>query len=331
MNTLLLNASSDNDVLLAANLLKAGHLVAIPTETVYGLAANAHDDKAVESIFTAKGRPANHPLIVHIGRLEQLHKLACDIPAVAFTLARAFWPGPLTLLLNKAPQMNNVVTGGLDTIGVRMPDHPVSLPMLNNYDLMVAAPSANLYKKLSPTGAEQVFNSLRGKISAVLDGGPCEVGLESTIVDLTLFNATGEIFIRRSGHVTAKQISEAIGIQVNAWKPHNVPVPGNVSAHYQPCSRLLLKRTEQILAALDTASDLSIGFACHTRRLKEKLNSLTHPSIPLPADKQGFARNLYAALYQLDKTGVEQIWLELPPQSDDWTDVNDRLMRAAHR
>ncbi|WP_051275454.1 L-threonylcarbamoyladenylate synthase [Aestuariibacter salexigens] len=330
MNTILLDGADDRQLKKAAELLHNGKLVAIPTETVYGLAADAFNDDAVAAIFAAKGRPADHPLIVHIGRIEQLNQLARDIPPPAVELAKYFWPGPLTLLLNKSQHVPDVVTGGLATVGVRMPKHDVTQALLAENDLMVAAPSANPYKRLSPTSAEQVLHGLNGKIDAVLDGGMCHIGLESTIVDLTAFNETGDISIRRSGHITAEQISQVIGLPVNAWQPHELKVAGNVSAHYQPGPPLYLKSTNEIATKLRTLHDNIPGVVSYSDELSPILKALPPTRwIALPKDKAGFARALYAALYQLDRQCVPEIWLETPPDTLQWQDVNDRLSRAA--
>ena len=202
--TLLLNG--DEAVNQAVQLLQQGECVALPTETVYGLAADAANAQAVDKIFAAKGRPKNHPLIVHIPDVSHLEKWAADIPATAYALAEQFWPGPLTLLLKKAPHVDGVVTGGLDTIALRVPAHPLFLSVLAQLDSGLAAPSANRYKQLSPTIAEQVSKGLQGRIAAVLDGGPCAHGLESTIVDLV----SDLPRILRAGPITKQQLDVAL-------------------------------------------------------------------------------------------------------------------------
>ena len=331
MKTLLLDGASEIQIDNAAEMLKSGKLVAIPTETVYGLAADASNPDAVAAIFKAKGRPANHPLIVHIGDIEQLDRLAIQIPPVVQSLASHFWPGPLTLLLNKHPDVSDTVTGGLATIGVRMPDHQIVASMLAEHNLMVAAPSANPYKRLSPTSAEQVLSGLDGRIDAVLDGGPCEVGLESTILDLTEFNETGDLVIRRTGHITAEQISDAIGMAVQSWQPHDKAVPGNVSAHYQPSTTLRVLSADEISDKVALGLSAETGIISFSDALSNQLSSMVNvKNIKLPDDKPGYARMLYASLYQLDKSNASEIWLERPPGSDEWQDVNDRLSRATH-
>ena len=316
--TLLLSALTDQDA--AAKLLQAGELVAVPTETVYGLAADASNPQAVAKIFVAKGRPANHPLIVHIGDLAQLSSWARDIPAQALLLAKAFWPGPLTLLLAKADNVSPVVTGGKDSIGIRMPAHPVLLALLQQTGLAVAAPSANPYKKLSPTSALQVMAGLDGRIAAVLDGGDCSVGLESTIVDLT----TAQPQVLRAGPISAAELETVLGVPVSAPKSHNVAVPGNVKAHYQPGKPLKIFNKAELLSALQQSTDAVI---CLYQSAEFTDLALPH-SRQLPQDKAGYARLLYRSLFEADTLPGSQIYLEQPPQTPEWDDVNDRLRRA---
>lgn len=312
--------SATTDLALAADLLRAGELVAVPTETVYGLAANASDPAAVAKIFTAKGRPANHPLIVHIGHLAQLSDWAANVPAQAQLLAQAFWPGPLTLLLPKAAQVSPVVTGGKDSIGIRMPAHPVLLSLLQSTGLAVAAPSANPYKKLSPTSAAQVMAGLSGRIAAVLDGGDCSVGLESTIVDLTAEQPQ----VLRAGPISAAELEAVLGVPVSTPKSHNVAVPGNVKAHYQPGKPLkIFDKTELLTLLTQDATDIICLYQ------SAEIAGLDLPnSRRLPADKAGYARLLYRSLFEADALAGTKIYLEQPPQTAEWDDVNDRLRRA---
>ncbi len=320
MKTLRLTSESSSELSQAARILQAGGLVAVPTETVYGLAADAADEKAVSAIFTAKGRPSDHPLIVHVSGVDQLAQWATDIPAEAYLLAEAFWPGPLTLLLKKHPQVSSVVTGGLDTIGLRNPAHPVLLGLLKKAQLGVAAPSANPYKKLSPTTADQVYASLSGKVDAVLDGGPCAVGIESTIVDLSTGNAT----VLRPGPITAAQMTEVLGQSVTTPTEHTVAVPGNVEAHYQPGKPLCLMTTEQLKEQI-TDRDSEVACVYYSQSLADSMNT---QDIKMPKDKASYAQALYDTLYQLDQSEGKEIWLELPPVGEAWSDVHDRLKRA---
>lgn len=321
ISTQLLDATSTHDIAIAKEILRRGGLVAIPTETVYGLAANAMNPIAVKSIFAAKGRPSDHPLIVHIAGADKLVDWAREIPPVAYRLAAHFWPGPLTMLLRKCPHVPAEVTAGLDTIGLRVPANPVLLALLKDLEFGVAAPSANPYKRLSPTCAAQVFAQMSGRIDAVLDGGDCEVGLESTIVDLT----GRQLRILRAGPITAAQIAQCTGMPVSQPAQHDVAVPGNVREHYRPQTPLYMGTREQIVEAIEMKG---ARIAC--------LFYATAPTTPgtaktlvMPKEKALFAQRLYKTLYSLDGLGLDAIWLEFPPNGEQWRDVNDRLGRAA--
>ena len=324
LDTRRLDPARPDDLDAAVELLRAGRLVAVPTETVYGLAADARNPQAVLGIFAAKGRPTHHPLIVHLPSPTHLDRWARDIPATAYTLAAAFWPGPLTLLLLRADGVPDEVTGGRATIGLRMPAHPVMLEVLRRLDSGLAAPSANPYQRLSPTSAEQVLHGLGGRIDAVLDGGPCPVGLESTIVDLT-----GDVpQIVRAGPITRRQLEAALGGPVAFPQAHDVAVPGNVAVHYRPGTPLRLVDTDALharLAALPNHARIALA---HTSALPMPAQGLVATE-RMPADKAGFARALYATLHALDRVGADEIWLETPPSDEDWRDVHDRLSRAA--
>lgn len=323
MNTLLLNADSNADLALCGSWLKAGKLVAVPTETVYGLAADASNPDAVSAIFTAKGRPANHPLIVHLYDKKAINDWACKISTAAYALAEAFWPGPLTLLLHKAAHVSPIVTGGLNTIALRMPSHPLLLKLMQQHQLALAAPSANLYKKLSPTSAAHVVAGMQGKITAVLDGGDCQFGVESTIIDFTQTQPT----IVRAGPITAAQIEAVLGRPVAQPRQHNVVVSGNVSAHYQPEKPLLCFSREELLVHLPEQKQPLVllhysDFADYPQVIK----------LNMPLDAQLYAHKLYHSLFSADKLAAPAIWCELPPDTDEWYAVNDRLSRAGcHR
>ena len=321
LDTQLLSAQNNDDLDRALQILRRGGLVAVPTETVYGLAANAMNPHAVRSIFAAKGRPSNHPLIVHIASSDQLKQWAVNIPPVAYVLAEHFWPGPLTILLEKASNVPSEVTAGKDSIGLRVPAHPALLRLLQHGQIGVAAPSANPYKRLSPTSAAQVFAQMHGKIDAVLDGGACEVGLESTIVDLS----GDELRVLRQGPITAKQIAEVTGRRVVIPEHHTAAVPGNVAEHYQPHTPLFIGTREQMLAQLQQEQEpIACVFYADTAGLPESA-LITK----LPKDKEAYAHGLYATLYKLDCLQASAIWLEQPPLLENWGDVNDRLRRAA--
>lgn len=317
-----LDAARDADVAEAVRLLRAGRLVAVPTETVYGLAADAMNPDAVRGIFAAKGRPANHPLIVHIGDATRIDDWARDVPEAARRLAAAFWPGPLTLLLHRADHVPDTATGGRPSIGLRMPDHPVLLRVLHALGGGLAAPSANPYQRLSPTTADQVLAGLGGRIDAVLDGGPCSVGLESTIVDLT-----GDApRIVRAGPITRRQLEDALGVAVAFPEAHDAAVPGNVAVHYRPHAPLHVLDTDTLRTRLSALpADARIALLAQTSDLPAAGVALR---LDLPADKAGYARRLYDALHTADAAGVDAIWLERPPADEDWRDVHDRLDRA---
>jgi L-threonylcarbamoyladenylate synthase len=316
-------ASEADSLSTAEAILRAGGIVAVPTETVYGLAADATKPEAVSAIFAAKGRPANHPLIVHVASVDDLDKWAVDIPDHAYTLASSFWPGPLTMLLKKAAHVSPVVTGGLESIGIRVPSHPVLHALLLSSGIGLAAPSANPYKQLSPTNAEQVIEKLDGKIDAVLDGGDCAIGLESTIVDLS-----GDVVrVLRAGPVSPSALSAVLGQQVTAPASHNTSVPGNIENHYQPKTPLRLLSREQLLAKMAAAGDAE-AFIVLADFPKDE--SPSQQIISMPASKPAFAKIFYKTLHDLDRKNLSAIWFELPPQTEEWMDVNDRLQRASH-
>lgn len=323
MITKRLNAAAQEDREAAVALLRAGGIVAIPTETVYGLAADATNSKAVSAVYAAKQRPADHPLIVHIADAGLLPDWAVDIPAAANILAGAFWPGPLTMLLHRAPDVTPLVTGGLQTIGLRVPRQPILLELLHSSGLALAAPSANPYKQLSPTSAAQVLEKLDGRIDAVLDGGECDIGLESTIVDLT----GEEIRVLRVGPITASQISAVLNRPVMTPDKHRVSVPGNIDQHYQPVTPLHVVSRDEMLARIKSAD----GSEAFVVLADFPIASIQNQSavVIMPETKSAFARLLYKTLHELDHRNLRSIWFELPPQSEDWLDVNDRLRRAS--
>lgn len=322
--TLLLKADSERDRKRAIDLLRQGELVALPTETVYGLAADARNIHAVNKIFAAKNRPNSHPLIVHIDSLEKLTQWATDISPLAFTLAQHFWPGPLTLLCKKASHVNTVVTGGLDTIALRVPLHPTFREILKQLDTGLAAPSANPHKKISPTTADHVMSGLSGKIAAVLDGGPCTIGVESTIVDVT-----GDVpRILRPGPITQKMLEEVLQQPVETLFNHAEKVAGNMAIHYRPT-------TATFLMTLDSLKEF-----IHLPENQHKIIAVMHYSLwhnksqnvitqQVSALKQEYAQNLYKILHELDALQADCILIELPPSTPEWSDIHDRLSKAA--
>lgn len=314
----------------AVSLLQAGECVALPTETVYGLAADASNVGAVNKIFVAKGRPTNHPLIVHIPDVSHLQYWAKDVPEIAYKLADAFWPGPLTLLLHKAPEVPNAVTGGLDSIALRVPAHPLFLAVLKKLNKGLAAPSANLYKQLSPTIAQQVMQGLDGRIAGVLEGGPCEHGLESSIVDLI----SQQPRILRSGPITQQQLAQCLGQKVQAPQNHVEIVPGNVKAHYQPHSPLRIVASSELLSDAAALSQQNCHFIVYSDaviKACEKAGITNDKLSVLNNDAAEFGRKLYVTLYLADQQYPKQIIIEQAPTSDAWAAVNDRLSRASSK
>ncbi|MQY52325.1 threonylcarbamoyl-AMP synthase [Rhodocyclus tenuis] len=332
----------------AVALLRAGQLVALPTETVYGLAADAADPVAVSRIFRAKGRPADHPLIVHLPGADWLERWAVNIPPLAWELAEAFWPGPLTLILQRAPGVPDAVTGGQDTVGIRIPAHPLALEVLRAFAASehgvgprggLAAPSANRFGRLSPTTAEHVRTDLGDAVSLILDGGPCPVGIESTIIDLSRGSEAPPRLLR-PGRVTPAMIASATGIDVelpflpstHANATASTPrVSGSLDAHYAPRTPMRLVARENLDAALTEAQGThSRVLALRRLPCDAKGSDATSAStFWLPADAEGVARALYDALHQLDAQNAELILAEAVPESAEWVAIADRLRRAA--
>jgi len=326
------------DYARAVALLQAGQLVAFPTETVYGLGADAADPQAVARIFAAKGRPADHPLIVHLAGAAYLDRWARDIPQAAWELAEAFWPGPLTLILKRAPDVPYAVTGGQETVGVRVPAHPVALELLRAYAQAgggrhgmsgIAAPSANRFGRISPTDAAHVREELGDSVALVLDGGRCPVGIESTIIDLSRDDVPhSPPRLLRPGHVTPEQIATVIGVwpELPQSRQDAPRVSGSLDAHYAPRTPMRLVATAQVPAVLDEARQG--GRRCGLLAY----SALTAPAQAhrqLPGDAAGYARGIYAALRELDQAAVDLIVVEAIPAAPDWAAVADRLRRAA--
>ncbi len=307
----------------AAAVLRRGGLVAFPTETVYGLGADAENPEAVARIFTAKGRPANHPLIVHIGHAELLERWAADIPPPARWLVQRFWPGPLTLILKRARRVPDAVTGGQDTVGLRVPDHPMALALLAAFDGGIAAPSANRFGRVSPTAAAHVHAELGEAVDCILDGGPCRVGIESTILDLS----DGHPRLLRPGAITAAALEAVLG-QPLAATPGDAPrVPGALPCHYAPRTPLALIPPDDLKAEVNRHLEKGVRVAVLAR-------SVTTPHAQcvwqvMPADPGGYARELYARLRVLDALHADHLLIEALPTEAIWQAVRDRLARAA--
>jgi L-threonylcarbamoyladenylate synthase len=314
-----LKAVISQDIHKAKDLLESGELVAIPTETVYGLAANALNADAVVKIFETKNRPHFDPLIVHVTSLEQAQSLVEDFPAHAKLLAQKFWPGPLTLLLKKKSIVPDLVTSGLETVGIRMPEHPLTLELLRSIDFPLAAPSANPFGYISPTTAQHVSAQLGDKIQLILDGGPCEVGVESTIID-----CTSEIpVVVRLGGLGVEKIESIIGkVAVNTTSSSKPSAPGLLLSHYAPRKPFLLG---DIHALLEENRDKKVAFITFKG---EALHS-RHSVLSTGGSLSEAAHNLFKAMRELDESDAEVIIAELVPDHGLGRAINDRLRRAA--
>lgn len=309
----------------AVQLLRAGRLVAFPTETVYGLGADATNSAAVRRIFDAKGRPSTNPLIVHVADAEIARRFTTGWSDAAQTLAATWWPGPLTLVLPKHPSIADEVTAGLNTVGLRVPDHPVAVELLRAFGGAVAAPSANRSNHLSPTTADHVRDDLGDRVDLVLDGGPCQVGIESTVLDLTGHVPT----ILRPGGVTRRQLEFLLG----AVAERNVAVaddavqtsPGQQATHYAPLTPAVRFETSQRGLIHPQTEAQSNGIV-----VLSPLRVFTKwgPIVAMPNDPAEYARHLYAVLHELDVMRLRTIYIEMPPDQPEWTAVRDRILRA---
>jgi L-threonylcarbamoyladenylate synthase len=318
------------DIARAAAILRAGGLVAFPTETVYGLGADASNPAAVAKIFAAKGRPQDHPLIVHLGSIELLPQWAREIPPAAQKLAAAFWPGPLTLILERARDVPDCVTGGQDTVGLRIPGHPVALELLKAFAgeeggrafSGVAAPSANKFGRISPTTAEHVRAELGAAVDCVLDGGECGVGIESTIVDLS----RGRAVLLRPGEITPAQIATVLGAEVELPDAAAPRVSGTLDSHYAPRTPLDLVAAADLPARLAALRGKKLAVLARAEA-PAGLKDVSWQTAPRAA--AGYAHELYASLRRLDALGCAAILVEAPPSAPEWQGVNDRLKRAS--
>lgn len=307
----------------AAALLRQGKLVAIPTETVYGLGADAANPEAVAKIFAAKGRPADHPLIVHLAYALQIKDWAIDIPETAWRLASEFWPGPLTMVLRKKASVPLAVTGGQDTVALRVPNNPVALWLLRVFGGGIAAPSANRFGRISPTLAQHVADELGDAVDCILDGGPCSVGLESTIIDLTDSRPT----ILRPGRITRSQLEEVLQTPVSLKSQHKIRAPGMLAAHYAPATPAYLCEPGTLLNEFDEqcGQGKQVGVLAFSPELSAlPCEHLLH----LPDKAEDYEAALYSALRKLDSFGLDSILVEQPPASEEWAAVNDRLGKA---
>lgn len=319
----------------AAEALEAGRLVAFPTETVYGLGADAENPAAVARIYAAKGRPSDHPVIVHLAPGADIRYWAIDIPSVADALMAAFWPGPLTLILKRAPHIPDAVSGGQDTVGLRCPSHPVAQALLVAFKAGkggVAAPSANKFGHVSPTTAQHVEEEFPqeilpgGLIAAVLDGGQSDVGIESTILDLSRLATHGPVLLR-PGHITAMQLADVLGILPASPDAAAPRASGTLDAHYAPQTPVVQVDGDQLLHVIEQLQ--------HKGKVLAVMSCQTAPTLQLgtwrqmASDPVAYAHDVYAGLRELDHVHADLILIETLPQDKAWQGVNDRLRRAA--
>jgi L-threonylcarbamoyladenylate synthase len=315
---------SDKDIEHAVAVLKSGGLVAFPTETVYGLGADASNSQAVAKIFAVKGRPATHPVIVHLADAVQVANWAREIPEAARALTRKFWPGPLTIILKRAPRVSDVVTGGQDTVALRVPSHPVALQLLARFGGGIAAPSANRHGRVSATTAAHVRSEFGDAIDCVLDGGATDVGIESTIIDLS----GAKPVLLRPGWITPAQLEQALASPLAAPEGSAPRAPGTLARHYAPQTMLIVTELDLLmeLAATLTRVGKKVAVLALTERRPVHEGLVW---VATPNNAAAYAHALYANLRALDEAACDTILVERPPQTAEWMAINDRLTRAA--
>jgi L-threonylcarbamoyladenylate synthase len=314
----------------AAQALRDGALVAFPTETVYGLGADARNPAALRRLYATKGRPDEHPVIVHLAAADALSRWTRDIPAFATALADAFWPGPLTLILPRAEDVSDLLTGGQDSIGLRVPAHPVARGLLARFVEIggdgIAAPSANRFGRISATTAAHVADEFGSEVAVILDGGPCQHGIESTIVDCT----HDEPAVLRPGAISVDQLARVLGRAPGTSSAGAPRASGTLASHYAP-------QTSSRLLHRDALQDALAKLGRPGGHIAVLAHSITQPPdfegtwFDAPMDSAGYAHQLYANLRALDARQADEIWIETPPDGPDWTAINDRLRRATHR
>ena len=314
-------AEIGKDISKAEQLLENGEVVGIPTETVYGLAGNALNEDAILKIYSVKNRPKFDPLIAHTNSLDKIEGLVKEIPSKAHELAHAFWPGPLTILLNKKPSVPDLLTSGLDRVAARIPDHPLTLELLSVLEFPLAAPSANPFGYVSPTSARHVEDKLGDKIPYILDGGPCHIGLESTIVGFD----GGDVVVYRLGGTKVEAMEEVVGkvkIQVN--ESSNPAAPGMLKSHYSPGRKMIIGDISENLKGLNPETTGILSFMA-IYDVPEKNQVVLSPA----GDLDEAARNIFSALRKMDQPHIEVILTEFLPQEGLGKAINDRLRRAA--
>jgi len=308
----------------AVQALRDGELVAFPTETVYGLGANAQNPAAVRKIFEAKGRPTTHPVIVHLDSQRYLHRWVSEVPELALRLAERFWPGPLTMVMPRAANVHDVVTGGQDTVAVRVPSHPMAQQLLTAFGGGIAAPSANRYGKLSPTRAEHVREELGERAKVILDGGECQIGLESTIVSFE----DSSVRLLRPGAVTAAQIRQVAGELLMGAGRAAPRVPGGTPSHYAPTTPMTIVPAGEIDAHAAAQSEGGRRVAVLAQRLPLRAHKYV-TWINAGRRPEQYGHDLYANLRTLDKAGCQRILVQDVPEGEPWDAIRDRLLRAA--
>ena len=308
----------------AVEVLKGGGVVAFPTETVYGLGGDAENEAAIERIFEIKGRPTAHPLIVHLGDASELASWAAEVSPVAWRLAERFWPGPLTIILRRSARVLDVVTGGLSTVGLRVPNHPVALALLRALGGALAAPSANRFGAVSPTTAAHVRQDLGGAVDLVLDGGSCQIGLESTIVDLS----SGAAAILRPGGVSREELEEVMGETVPIREGGPVRSPGQLHHHYAPRAEVIVATADQLAVRAADLQARGLRVAVSTGEAVAGLPPQVE-RIPLPESLADVARALYAVLREVDRRECDVVLITLPPEAGLGLAIADRLRRAS--
>lgn len=315
-----------SDIEQAVELLRAGELVAFPTETVYGLGADASNEQALKKIFSLKNRPENHPLIVHLADIDQVGDWVTEFGAAAETLARTFWPGPLTLILPKAHKVSPLLTGGQDTVGLRIPSHPVARQLLKKFAGGVAAPSANRFGGISPTRAAHVQNEFPAGLSLILEGGNCEVGIESTIIAISDHG----LVMLRPGHITSDQILRTTGLSCSADNRQGIRVSGSLDKHYAPKTPAFLVNAAQLHETLHRKSveGANCGvLSCTVLPEEDDSASWVHLGNRPPA----YAQELYNSLRKLDQQKLDLLIVERPPIGQEWLAILDRLQRACEK